>query len=69
MQETQVLSLGQGGPLEKKVAIHSSILAWRIPWTRGAFGAAKSWTNSEQQISGYRGPLWGAPGRTEEKGA
>ena len=33
MQETQVLSLGQEGPLEKEMATHSSILAWRIPWT------------------------------------
>ena len=34
MQETQVLSLGQEDPLEKGVATHSSILAWRIPWTK-----------------------------------
>ena len=33
MQETQVLSLGQEDPLEKGTATHSSILAWRIPWT------------------------------------
>ena len=33
MQETQVLSLGQEDPLEKKMATHSSILAWKIPWT------------------------------------
>ena len=33
MQETQVQSLGQEDPLEKEMAIHSSILAWRIPWT------------------------------------
>ena len=32
MQEIQVRSLGQGDPLEKEVAIHSSILAWEIPW-------------------------------------
>ena len=31
MQETQVQSLGWEDPLEKKMAIHSSILAWRIP--------------------------------------
>ena len=29
----QVQSLGQEGPLEKGMATHSSILAWRIPWT------------------------------------
>ena len=34
MQETQVQSLGQEDPLEKGMAIHSSILAWRIPWTK-----------------------------------
>ena len=33
MQETQVQSLGREDPLEKKMATHSSILAWRIPWT------------------------------------
>ena len=33
MQETQVRSLGQEDPLEKGVATHSSILAWKIPWT------------------------------------
>ena len=33
MQETQVQSLGQDDPLEKKIATHSSLLAWRIPWT------------------------------------
>ena len=33
MQETQAQSLGQEDPLEKGMAIHSSILAWRIPWT------------------------------------
>ena len=33
MQKTLVQSLGGEGPLEKGVATHSSILAWRIPWT------------------------------------
>ena len=33
VQETQVWSLGQKDPLEKGVDTHSSILAWRIPWT------------------------------------
>ena len=33
MQETRVWSLGQEDPLEKGLAIHSGILAWRIPWT------------------------------------
>ena len=33
MQETQVRSLGQDDPLEEGMATHSSILAWKIPWT------------------------------------
>ena len=33
MWETRVQSLGQEDPLEKEMATHSSILAWRIPWT------------------------------------
>ena len=33
MQETQVQFLGLEDPLEKGMATHSSILAWRIPWT------------------------------------
>ena len=33
MQETWVQSLGQEDPLEKARATHSSILAWKIPWT------------------------------------
>ena len=33
MQETQVQSLGGEDPMEKGMATHSSILAWKIPWT------------------------------------
>ena len=33
MQETQVQSLGQEDPLQKGMATHSSILAWKVPWT------------------------------------
>ena len=33
MQETWVRSLGQEDPLEKEMAIHSSTIAWKIPWT------------------------------------
>ena len=36
MWETQVQSLGQEDPLEKEMATHSSILAWRIPWPEEA---------------------------------
>ena len=49
MPETQDRSLGQEDPLEEGMAIHSSILAWRIPWTEEPWwatvhGVAKSWT-------------------------
>jgi len=49
MQETQVRSLGQEDPLEKGMATHTSIVAWRIPWIEEPDGAtvhgvAKSWT-------------------------
>ena len=33
MQETQVRSLGEEDSLEKEMATHSTVLAWRIPWT------------------------------------
>ena len=33
MQLTQLRFLGQGDPLEKEMATHSSTLAWRVPWT------------------------------------
>ena len=39
MQETWVQSLGREDPLEKGMATHSSILAWRIPMDRGAWRA------------------------------
>ena len=49
MQETVVQPLSQGDPLEKGLAIHSNILAWRIPWTEEpggltGHGVPKSWT-------------------------
>ena len=42
VQETWVLSLGWEEPLEKEMATHSSIPAWRIPWT--VHGVAKNQT-------------------------
>ena len=36
MQETQVQFLGGEDPLEKEMATHSSILAWKISWTEGS---------------------------------
>ena len=38
MRETQVQFLGQEDPLEKGMATHASILAWRIPWTKESSG-------------------------------
>ena len=38
VQETQVRSLGWEDPLEKEIAPHSSILAWRIPWSEEPSG-------------------------------
>ena len=38
MWETWVLSLGREDPLEKEMATHSSILAWRVPWTEELCG-------------------------------
>ena len=50
MQETRVQSLSRENTLKKEMATHTSILAWRIPWTEGpvrrqtVHGVAKSWT-------------------------
>ena len=43
MQETRVRSLGQESPLEKEMANHSSILAWRIPRTEETDGLQSMW--------------------------
>ena len=42
MQETRVPSLGREDPLEKEVAIHSSTIAWKIPWTEDPGGRKES---------------------------
>ena len=49
MQETWVRSLGCEDPVEKEMVTHSSVLAWRIPWTEESGrlivrGVEKSWT-------------------------
>ena len=49
MQETWLQSLGWEDPLKKEMATHSSVLAWRIPWTEEPGGLQskklqKSWT-------------------------
>ena len=44
MQETQVPSLARKDPLEEGMATHSSILAWRIPWTGEPEGLQSMWS-------------------------
>ena len=49
MQEMQVRFLGREDPLEKEMAMDSSILAWKVPWTEEpgglqSMGSQKSWT-------------------------
>ena len=51
MQETQVRSLGQEDSLEKGMATHSSILAWRIPWTEEPGGLQSTGSQSWMQLS------------------
>ena len=52
MWETQVPSLGQEDPLEKGMAIHFSILAWRIPWTEaGGLQRVPSWGHEESDTT------------------
>ena len=50
MQETRVRSMGGEDPLEKGMAAHSSVLAWRIPWTEGP-GALQSWGCKEPDMT------------------
>ena len=56
MQETQVRSLGWADHLEKEMAIHSSTIAWKIPWTRGAWQATvHGVTKSRTRLSDFTG--------------
>ena len=59
MQYTRVQSLGWEDPLEKGIATHSSILAWRTPWTEGPraaiHGVAKSQTHWAPKHACVRG--------------
>ena len=50
MQETWIRSLSGEDPLEEEKAIHSSVLAWEIPWTEEPGGVTKSW----MQLSTHR---------------
>ena len=53
MQEMQVRSLGQEDPPEEEMAIHSSILAWRIPWIEETDGLLPIVLQSHAQLSNY----------------
>ena len=53
MQETWVWSLGWEDPLEKEMSTHSSVLAWRIPWTEEPGGVTKSWTWLGDYVDSY----------------
>ena len=50
MQETHVQSLGQEDPLEIEMAIHSSILAWRIPG-QGRLVGCRLWGHTESDMT------------------
>ena len=47
MRETEVRSLGWEDPLEEGMTTHSSILAWRIPWTEEPGGLCSPWGGKE----------------------
>ena len=51
-QETGVGSLGQEDPLEEGLATHSSVLAWRIPWTEEPGRQQSTGLQSPTQLSG-----------------
>ena len=51
MQETWVLSLGQEDLLEKEMAKHSNILAWKILWTEEPDGLQSTWSQSQTRLS------------------
>ena len=53
MQEPWVRSLGQEDPLEKEMATHSSILAWRIPWTEEPGGLPSMESQSRTRLSEF----------------
>ena len=51
MQETQVPSLGWDDPLEKGMATHFSILAWKIPWTEELWATVHGVAKSQTRLS------------------
>ena len=57
MQETWLCSLGREDPLERGMAIHTGILAWRIPWTEMAAVVSRSRT-SAQHVQPPANPIY-----------
>ena len=53
MRETWIGSLGQEDPLEREMAAHSSILAWRIPWTEEPGGPQSTGSQSQTRPSDF----------------
>ena len=53
VQETQVRSLGQEGPPEKEMAIHSSTLAWKMPWMKERGRLQSMGSQSRTQLSDF----------------
>ena len=51
MRETWVPSLGGEDPLEKEMAIHSSIIAWKIPWTEEPSRLHSPWGRKESDMT------------------
>ena len=73
MQETGVPSLGWEDPLEKEMVIHSSILAWEIPWTKDPRGLPYMGSQrvghdlvTEQQLRGSVPPAGLEAGPTQQ---
>ena len=56
MQKTHVQSLGCEDPLEMEMATHSSILAWRIPWTKEPGGLCSPWGHKGSDITEWH--IW-----------
>ena len=53
MQETRVQFLGREDPLEKEMAIHSTTLAWKIPWTEETDRLQSMGSQSQRQLSNF----------------
>ena len=51
VRDTQVQSLGSEDPLEKEMATHSSILAWKIPWTEEPGGLQSTGSRVEHNLA------------------